>query len=248
MLAERFLFSLLKQFRFLSEIRTESGWCKRLNSVQLGDAQAAADLDGVDGHQRADAVIEIEQRLTVQKHPEPLVLTVNLQLGEITRKRYRLQSNDAASQNSGYSSVHYLHQHHVSVQSGQGSSWGMHSHLCRSQSYSHSPLPCSLYQNVGMLTYWKRESWHEVNLVSEGWLSQTERCQSSMLFRILGHAQQDKFHRCDDWIRLVFHRMLVTAMTCTPTLLLLHSWFGENMITVHLVSCWNSILIIRLGI
>lgn len=76
---------------------TESGWRERLivsNSVQFGEAQAAADLDGVDGRQRTHAVTEIEQRLTVQQHAETLVLAVNLQLEkyhesighEITRK------------------------------------------------------------------------------------------------------------------------------------------------------------------
>lgn len=63
--------------------RTESGWRERLivsNSVQFGEAQAAADLDGVDGRQRTHAVTEIEQRLTVQQHAETLVLAVNLQL------------------------------------------------------------------------------------------------------------------------------------------------------------------------
>lgn len=56
------------------------------SSVQFGDAQAAVDLDGVDGRHRVDTVVEIEQRLTVHEHPEPLVLTVNLQLGTNTTK------------------------------------------------------------------------------------------------------------------------------------------------------------------
>lgn len=47
-------------------------------SVQLGDGQTAADLDGVDGRQRRHAVVEVKELMAVHQHTEARVLTVDL--------------------------------------------------------------------------------------------------------------------------------------------------------------------------
>lgn len=47
-------------------------------SVEFGDGQAAADLDGVDGVQRHHAVVKVEELMTVYKHEETRMLTVDL--------------------------------------------------------------------------------------------------------------------------------------------------------------------------